>query len=209
MTRLAQYPYDPNLDYPAEISIAERRFDQTETKLEGVLKSWGIFDSVRNQVNLNLFYDVARQLPELLPLVQNRDHWEQILYGNLIPQINRYLQQTAQACSNEVQTQWEMLLRQYVESLNALLAILTDIFNRGDAEKVEPIQQALDRHLADEEKMLTLSQKALNFVTSSPGVSVVLNGMKRKAYVHDAMGIMSAPDFKQPLALIESAVGEL
>lgn len=209
MARLAQYPYDTNLDYPAEISIAESRFNQTETKLEGVLKSWGIFDSVRNQANLNLFYDVSRQLPEILPLVQNRDHWEQILYGNLIPQINRCLQQTAQACSNEMQSQWEMLLQQYVESLNALFAILTDIFNRGDAEKVEPIQKALDRHLSDEEKMLTFSQKALNFVASSPGVSVVLNGMKRKAYVHDAMGIMRAPDFKQPLALIESAVGEL
>jgi aryl-alcohol dehydrogenase-like predicted oxidoreductase len=57
--------------------------------------------------------------------------------------------------------------------------------------------------------MLTLSQKALNFVTSSPGVSVVLNGMKRKEYVRDAMGIMSAPDFTQPLALIESVAGEV
>ena len=204
MTRLAQYPYDPNLDYPAEISNAERRFSQIETELEGVLKSWGIFESVQNQVNLNLFYDIAQQLPELLPRVQNRDHWEQILYGNLIPQIRRYLQKTAEACSNEVQAEWEILLQQYVESLNALFAILTDIFNRGDAEKVEPIQQALERHLSDAEKMLTFSQKALNFVTSSPGVSVVLNGMKRKEYVHDAMGIMDVPDFKQPPALIES-----
>ena len=204
MTRLAQYPYDPNLDYPAEISNAERRFSQIETELEGVLKSWGIFESVQNQVNLNLFYDIAQQLPELLPRVQNRDHWEQILYGNLIPQVRRYLQKTAEACSNEVQAEWEILLQQYVESLNALFAILTDIFNRGDAEKVEPIQQALERHLSDAEKMLTFSQKALNFVTSSPGVSVVLNGMKRKEYVHDAMGIMDVPDFKRPPALIES-----
>lgn len=209
MTRLAQYHYDPNLDYPAEVSIAERRFSQTETKLQSVLKSWGIFDSVRNQANLNLFYDVAQQLPELLPHVQNRDHWEQILYGHLIPQINTYLRQTTDACLDGAQAEWEMLLQQYVEVLNALFAILTAIFNRGDAEKVEPIQQALDGHLSDGEKMLTLSQKALNFVTSSPGVSVVLNGMKRKEYVRDAMGIMSAPDFTQPLALIESVAGEV
>lgn len=204
MTRLAQYAYDPSLDYPAEISNAEHRFSQIETRLEDVLKGWGIFDSARNQVNVNLFYDVAQQLPEILPHIQNRDHWEQVLYGNLIPEINAYLQKTAQNCSAEAQSEWEILLQQYVEALNALFAILTDIFNRGEAEKVEPIQHAVDRHLSDEEKMLTLSQKALNFVTSSPGVSVVLNGMKRKEYVQDAMGIMSAPDFKQPPALIES-----
>ncbi len=207
MTRLAQHPYDPNLDYPAEISIAERRFSQTETRLQGVLKSWGIFDSVRNQANLNLFYDVSQQLPGFLPHVQNRDHWEQILYGHLIPQIDAYLRQTTHACLDGTRAEWEMLLQQYLESVNALFAILTGIFNRGHAEKVKPIQQALDGHLSDGDKMLTLSQKALNFVTSSPGVSVVLNGMKRKEYVHDAMGIMSAPDFTQPLALIESVAG--
>ena len=207
MTRLAQYPYDPNLDYPAEISNAEHRFSQIEKKIEGALKSWGIFDAVRNQVNVNLFFDVARQLPEILPHVQNRDHWEQILYGNLIPEINGYLQKTAQACSNETQGEWGALLQQYVDALNPLFATLTDIFNRGEAEKVEPIQEALDKHLSDEAKVLTLSQKALNFVTSSPGVCVVLNGMKRKEYVNDAMGIMNAPDFKQPLALIKSVAG--
>ena len=73
-----------------------------------------------------------------------------------------------------------------------------------DAEKVEPISQALNLHLSDDQAALTLSQRALNVVTSSPGVSVVLNGMKREEYVEDAMGIMEVPDFPQPLTLIES-----
>ena len=62
-------------------------------------------------------------------------------------------------------------------------------------EKVEPISQALNLHLSDAQGTLTLSQRALNFVTSSPGVSVVLNGMKREEYVEDAMQIMEMPDF--------------
>jgi aryl-alcohol dehydrogenase-like predicted oxidoreductase len=73
-----------------------------------------------------------------------------------------------------------------------------------DAEKVEPISHVLNLHLSDAQGTLTLSQRALNFVTSSPGVSVVLNGMKREEYVEDAMQIMEMPDFPQPLALIES-----
>ena len=61
-------------------------------------------------------------------------------------------------------------------------------------------------YLSEEERKLTLSQKALNFVTSSPGVSVVLNGMKRNTYVTDTMKFMSVPDFTQPVLNLITAV---
>ena len=110
---------------------------------------------------------------------------------------------------NQHQAEWEGLLAQYVQALNTLFVTVTEIFNRVDAEKVEPISQALNQRLSDDQSALSLSQRALNFVTSSPGVSVVLNGMKREEYVEDAMGIMEVPDFPQPLALIESVGQEM
>ena len=204
MTRLAQYEHRPNADYPQMMSLAEGTLIQIETRLENTLKSWGIFDSVQNQVNVHLFYDVAQQLGGFMSRIQDRNHWEQILQQHLIPQINAYLRQTGVACLNQHQTEWEGLLAQYVQALNTLFVTITEIFNRVEAEKVEPISQALNQHLSDERGMLSLSQRALNFVTSSPGVSVVLNGMKREEYVEDAMGIMEMPDFSQPLALIEN-----
>ncbi len=204
MTRLAQYEHHPNADYPRMMSLAEGALTQVETRLEQTLKGWGIFDSVQNQVNVHLFFDVAQQLGGFMPRVQDRNHWEQILQQHLIPQINAYLRQTGIACLNQHQTEWEGLLAQYVDALNTLFAIITEIFNRVDAEKVEPISQALNLNLSDDQGALSLSQRALNFVTSSPGVSVVLNGMKREEYVEDAMGIMEVPDFPEPLALAES-----
>ena len=204
MTRLAQYEHRPNADYPRMMSIAEGTLIQIETTIEDTLKSWGIFDSVQNQANVHLFYDVAQQLGGFMSRVQDRNHWEQILQQHLIPQINAYLRQTGVACLNQHQTEWEGLLAQYVDALNSLFATITEIFNRMGAEKVEPISQALNLYLSDEQGALTLSQRALNFVASSPGVSVVLNGMKHEAYVEDAMQIMEMPDFPQPLALIES-----
>ena len=208
MIRLAQYEHRPNADYPQMMSMAEGTLLQIETRLEDTLKSWGIFDSVQNQVNVHLFYDIAQQLGGFMSRVQDRNHWEQILQQHLIPQINAYLRQTGVACLNQHQAEWEGLLAQYVEALNSLFVTITEIFNRVDAEKVEPISQALNLHLSEDQGMLTLSQRALNFVTSSPGVSVVLNGMKRDEYVEDAMQIMEMPDFPQPLALIESVARE-
>ena len=204
MTRLAQYEHRPNADYPRIMSMAEGTLVQVETRLAETLKSWGIFDSVQNQVNVHLFYDVAQQLGGFMSRIQDRNHWEQILQQHLIPQINAYLRQTGIACMNQHQAEWEGLLAQYVEALNSLFVTITEIFNRVDAEKVEPISQALNLHLSDDQGALSLSQRALNFVASSTGVSVVLNGMKREEYVEDAMGIMEMPDFPQPLTLIES-----
>ena len=204
MTRLAQYEHRPNADYSQMMFLAEGALTQIETRLESTLKGWGIFDSVQNQVNVHLFYDVAQQLGGFMPRVQDRNHWEQILQQHLIPQINAYLRQTGIACMNQHQAEWEGLLAQYVQALNTLFVTITEIFNRVEAEKVEPISQALNLHLSDAQGALSLSQRALNFVTSSPGVSVVLNGMKREEYVEDAMQIMEMPDFPQPHTLVES-----
>ena len=204
MARLAQYEHRPNADYPQMMSMAEGTLIQIETRLEDTLKSWGIFESVQNQVNVHLFYDVAQQLGSVMSRVQDRNHWEQILQQHLIPQINAYLRQTGIACMDQHQAEWEGLLAQYVQALNTLFVTITEIFNRVEAEKVEPISQALNLHLSGDQGALSLSQRALNFVTSSPGVSVVLNGMKREEYVEDAMGIMEMPDFPQPVSLIES-----
>ena len=208
MIRLAQYEHHPNADYPQMMSLAEGTLTQIETTIEDTLKGWGIFDSVKNEVNVHLFYDVAQQLGGFMSRIQDRNHWEQILQQHLIPQINAYLRQTGVACLNQHQTEWEGLLAQYVDALNTLFAIITEIFNRVDAEKVEPISQALNQHLSEDQGALSLSQRALNFVASSPGVSVVLNGMKREEYVEDTMQIMEMPDFAQPLALIESVARE-
>ena len=209
MTRLAQYDHRPNADYPQMMSLAEGALMQIETRLTETLQGWGIFDSVQNQVNVHLFFDVAQQLGGFMSRVQDRNHWEQILQQHLIPQINAYLRQTGIACMNQHQTEWEDLLAQYVQALNTLFVIITEIFNRVEAEQVEPISQALNQRLSDDQGALSLSQRALNFVTSSSGVSVVLNGMKREEYVEDAMGIMEVSDFPQPLALVESVAQEM
>ncbi len=204
MSRLAQYPYDPNLDYQQAVSTAADTLDEIESMLRRALENWGIFSQVEEAVNLDLFYDIAPKLQQFLPRVHNREHWEQITQQYLIPQINAYLRQTAQACPNPHQAEWAEMLQKYAEGFNTLFTLITGHFNRLESKQVEGIQGAVDGHLSADEKKLTLSQKALNFVTSSSGVSVVLNGMKRHEYVADAMGIMGVPNFAQPLALVES-----
>jgi len=204
MVRLAEYPYDPNLDYQDAIRTAVETLDKTEKQLRATLKDWGLFSRLCKSVDSNLFYDIAEKLPEFLPEIENRDHWEQIAHQYLIPLINTYLGQTLGARPESNQTEWEGMRRAYVGEINGLFALVSGRFNRMASIQSEPISNALSKLLSDEESKLTLSQKALNFVTSSAGVSVVLNGMKRNEYVTDTMSIMGIPNYTQPIVkLIE------
>ena len=198
MVRLAQYPYNSDLDYRNAIDGEIDALDQTENRLRTTLTDWGIFSRLSRSANSTLCYDLAQELPRFMPQIQSRDHWEQIAQQYLIPLIHAYLGQTIEACPNARQAEWNDMQREYVGAINRLFSLVSGHFNRMASMRMEPISKALDQALEAEERTLTLSQKSLNFVTSSPGVSVALNGMKRNEYVADAMGLMGVPDFAQP-----------
>lgn len=206
MVRLAQYPYNPEIDYQDAIDKEVETLDETENRLRTTLKDWGVFAQLSKSANAALFYDVAQKLPRFMPQIQNRDHWEQIAQQYLIPLIHTYLGQTIEACPNAHHAECKVMHTEYVEAINQLLALVSGRFNRMASLHAEPISKALDQVLTGEERKLTLSQKALNFVTSSPGVSVVLNGMKRGEYVADAMATMSIPAFSQPVLELTKAM---
>ena len=208
MARLAQYPYTPDLDYQDAIDNEVKAFDKTEKRLRKTLQDWGIFSQLSKSANSTLFYDLAQKLLQFMPQIQNRDHWEQIAQQYLIPLIHTYLGQTIEACPNAHQAEWRDMQQEYIGAINSLFSLVSGRFNRTASMQMGPISKALNQLLADEERELTLSQKALNFVTSSPGVSVVLNGMKRSEYVADAMGLMSVPAFTQPVQNLIKAVEE-
>ena len=206
MVRLAQYPYNPELDYQGAIDKEVKALDKTENRLRTTLKGWGIFAQLSKSANATLFYDLAQKLTRFMPQIQNREHWEQIAQQYLIPLIHTYLGQTIEACPNTHESEWRDMQREYVGAINRLLSLVSGRFNRMTSLQAEPISKALEHVLGGEERKLTLSQKALNFVTSSPGVSVVLNGMKRSEYVADAMGLMSVSAFTQPIQNLIKAI---
>jgi uncharacterized protein len=56
-----------------------------------------------------------------------------------------------------------------------------------------PVTELLDPALPQERRSATTSQKALHVVASAPGVSCVLVGMRRPAYVDDATEVLGWP----------------
>jgi hypothetical protein len=55
----------------------------------------------------------------------------------------------------------------------------------------------IDPHLPEERRGATLSQKTLHVLASAPGVSCVLLGMRRPAYVDDALPVLGWPPLSE------------
>ena len=65
----------------------------------------------------------------------------------------------------------------------------------------------LDPLLPPDLRSATLSQKAIGVLLSTPGIGTVLVGMRREAYVEDAMGAAALPAVPDPLAVYRHFAG--
>jgi hypothetical protein len=69
------------------------------------------------------------------------------------------------------------------------------------------VSAALDPLLPVDRRGAPLSRKALWVLASTPGVSAVLVGMRRPAYVEDATAILDWPPLAEPRSVYETLSG--
>ncbi len=96
--------------------------------------------------------------------------------------------------------------RRYRTALQALLDALHDAVAARTREAYAPLRAALTGALpgwpsADSERLPPLSQVALRTVLDTPGVSCVLVGARRPAYVEDALAAWALPPVPDALEL--------
>jgi aryl-alcohol dehydrogenase-like predicted oxidoreductase len=102
---------------------------------------------------------------------------------------------------------WREWRDQYLSELDRLL----DEFRAEAAGRSQTQSRAVagvvDPLLPPERRGASLSQKALWVLASTPGVSTVLVGMRRPAYVEDALGILGWPPLAAPRPVYEALRG--
>ena len=196
--RLAKYPYEPQFDYTAQVRASIEILSEQEKTLRTQLRSTGNLDDL-DERDQDPFFGMGAILDNIIDQIEGRDHWLQVAQRYLIPRVNHWIKNTTQKLSDVQQKKLIDQVDQYARDIEKILFNITMKFNQADFQQTQPIEDRLDLHLSEHEKKLTMSQKALNFVSSSPSVSVVLNGMRRPEYVDDTMGIMKVSDFGAPV----------
>jgi aryl-alcohol dehydrogenase-like predicted oxidoreductase len=118
------------------------------------------------------------------------EHWEQIEHQMIAPHVNQVMQALSRHLTGTAAEQWETWRDRYVPQLLTLLGGLRrEAIERSRANAAR-LSAILDPLLPEARRKESLSRKALWVLTSTPGVTSVLNGMRSPEYVRDSMGIL-------------------
>jgi hypothetical protein len=105
----------------------------------------------------------------------------------------------------EVGEQWQDWRDRYVPELEGLLDAVRAIATERSHREIHPVRQALEAELPEGYHNESLSRLALWTLTSTPGVSSVLVGMRRPTYVDDALGVLEWPPTETAPRVLERA----
>ncbi|HEX7766275.1 MAG TPA: aldo/keto reductase, partial [Nitrospira sp.] len=151
------------------------------------------------------FFNWAHELDRVRSQLQGLEHWEQIEHQMIAPHVNQVLQALSRTLSGTAAEQWEAWRDRYVPELLTLLRGLRREATERSRRRTAAVATALDAALPQERRSESLSRKALWVLTSTPGVTCVLNGMRTPAYVEDSVGVLHWPALEPARAAYEIA----
>jgi aryl-alcohol dehydrogenase-like predicted oxidoreductase len=138
------------------------------------------------------YFTWAEEFKRLRPALQNLEHWDQIESQMIAPHANQVFQVLTRHFSNskEKEAEWEHWRKRYIPEFLSLLRILRMEAAEKSAKKIQAIRQVIDPLLPESKRGKPFSRKALWVLTSTPGVTCVLNGIRKPAYVEDSLTVL-------------------
>ena len=198
--RLADFPAPPPGALERELAAVEELEQEYRAEIASQLRVKQDSDRPED------FLRWADQLTGIRNRVSGVTYWEQIEWQvrGLTARVVRALDQ---GLTGESAERWRGFRDRYLPVLERLLgAFRADAAGRSQRES-RAVAGALDPTLPGERRGAPLSQKALWVVASTPGVSTVLVGMRRPAYVEDATAILGWPPLADPRSVYKTLRG--
>jgi hypothetical protein len=144
-------------------------------------------------------FNWAGAFRDLPPALREHDAWMQVLHSTVYPQIERNGQAVMGALTEPGQQKdFAAWFRDYAASVEASASLVGEGLGRFRAEAGQAVQARLAPLLPHSVRAAPLSQQALLVTRSVPGVTCILNGIRRVEYVDDSMASLAlaalAPD---------------
>ena len=149
------------------------------------------------------FFRWADQLGDVSGQLESLEHWEYI-EAQILPQLTHLMGAIDQNIAGDLQPAWQSWRARYVNELGTLMAEFRRQAASNSQRRSEVVAAAIDLLLPAERRDESLSRKALWVLASTPGVSCVLNGMRKPVYVDDALGILPWPPLPDVLPIYEA-----
>ena len=108
----------------------------------------------------------------------------------IAPHVNQVIQAISRHLTGTAAEQWEAWRDRYLPQLLTLLRELRREATDRSRAKTAAVSAILDPLLPESRRNESLSRKALWVLTSTPGITCVLNGMRSPTYADDSLAIM-------------------
>lgn len=161
------------------------------SEIESRLRSLGALEEEGRGIAGDHSPGLARLIGEKWPLISSHQGWNAFLSQSVIPRAQEGLAAMAQATRDSSAYQaWQS---RYIEAVNFAIESLGDTFEAAGRERLDAVHAGIDPVIPAAMKNAPLSQKAIWFLRSLPGVSCVLVGMRREEYVEDLLAAAAIP----------------
>ena len=183
--RLADFPIDGDpVDFDRQCQAVSALEDEYRIAIAPALQHSGQGMAPAD------FFTWAVELTRVRSQIQGLEHWEQIEHQMIAPHVNQVMQALSRNLTGTATEQWEAWRERYLPQLFTLLRGLRREATERSRAKTASVSAILDPLLPESRRKESLSRKALWILTSTPGVTCVLNGMRTPTYADDSLGIM-------------------
>ncbi len=203
VVRLADFPLEGDpVDFDSQCKIVAALEEEYRTSIASALQHSGQGMAPAD------FFTWAVELTRVRPQIQGLEHWEQIEHQMIAPHVNQVMQALSQRLTGTAAEQWETWRDRYVPQLVTLLGGLRREATERSRVKTALVSARLDPLLPEARRKESLSRKALWILASTPGVTSVLNGMRRRDYVEDSLAILRWEPAQTVRSLYEAVKSE-
>ncbi len=201
MIRLAELPVEDAaaIDLNRQLSTVDALEQEYRTSLAPHIQS------TETKTAPSDYFNWAGELRRVLPQIQGLEHWEQIEHHMIAPQVNQILQLLSRQLSGTIAEQWEHWRQRYIPELLTLLRAFRREATVRSRAQTERITHAISPLLPAEHRVASLSQKMFWILSSTPGVTCVLTGMRTPAYVEDSLAILNWRPLSETRPIYEKA----
>ena len=137
------------------------------------------------------YFSWADELPRIRSQVQSLEHWDQIESQMIAPYVNQIAGLLTRHFTSDKAERWQNWMDRYLPELQTLLRVLRGEAAEKSRKTTQAINNLLNPLLQEVGQNAPLSRKALWVLVSTPGVTVVLNGMRKPGYVDDSLTVLS------------------
>jgi uncharacterized protein len=135
-------------------------------------------------------FELAAPLRAVDGRITDLSQWERLARGEVIPLVSRTMQQVERGLPGAARATWAAWRTAYIRATEDALGALREQAAARHADACRAIETAIDEALPSARRSESLARRALWTLVETPGVAVVLLGMRRPKYVRDALATL-------------------